>query len=484
MKLADVLVGVAPGAEISEVEVTSVVSDSRKVQPGSIFVAYSGVAIDGHNFVPQAVKAGAVAVVGEKKLSLSLPYFRVKNGRLAWARMVANLSGNPEKKLKFIGVTGTDGKTTTTNLIYQMLLRGGIRAAMVSTIKAVIGDEEYDTGLHTSSPDPDILWGWLAEIVAAGQTHVVLETTSHGLAQYRFGEIKFDVGVLTNLAHDHLEFHKTIEGYRDAKAMLFENSAVSVINECSQEADFFKGRAAGKVIGYDAKKETRLIEYGEDSKGFFQEGEIKLGGVFRKIKTRLLGEYNLENILAASKAAVELGVSDEAIINAVETMEPLPGRFQKVANKKGIRAIVDFAHTEQGLRSVVSLVGNHLRKEGERIIVVFGCNGERDQTKRAPMGRAAGQLADLVVVTTEDPRRESVEAIYRQIEDGLLSAGGVLGETFFREDDRGAAIGLALGLAKKGDWVLFLGKGHEKSMNIGGVEYPWDEVVEVAKRLA
>ncbi len=485
MKLVEILGGVVPTDEnIPEIEVNQIAPDSRKVKPGTIFVAYMGVDVDGHDFISKAIENGAVAVVGERDLTLPVLYFKVENGRLSWARMIANFYNNPEKKLKFIGVTGTDGKTTTSNLIYQMLLAAGQKVAMISTIKAVVAGRGFDTGLHTSSPDPDILWPWLAEMVKAGQTHVVLETTSHGLAQYRFGDIKFDVGVLTNLAHDHLEFHKTIEAYRDAKAKLFENSMVSVINECSAEAEYFKSKAAAKVVTYDVKKDVRNVSYFESGGSIWQEFEMKIYDVWKKVRTKLLGEYNLENILAAGKAADEAGVSEADIFSAIEKFEVLPGRFEAVSNSRGFRIIVDFAHTEQGLKSVVEMVVGDLRKEGERVIVVFGCNGGRDQTKRAPMGRAACELADLVVVTTEDPRKEPVEQIYKQIEVGCLEAGGILGKTFFREDDRREAIDFAINkLAKKGDWVLFLGKGHEKSMNIGGVETPWDEVSEVTKKL-
>jgi UDP-N-acetylmuramoyl-L-alanyl-D-glutamate--2,6-diaminopimelate ligase len=480
-----ILRGVVPGRKaIPDIEIVQITPDSRKVKKDALFVAYMGVAVDGHDFITQAIASGAVAVVGEKSLKFSVPYFQVSNGRLTWAKMTANLYGNPEKKLTIIGVTGTDGKTTTTNLIYQMLLAAGIKVAMVSTIKAMIAGKEFDTGLHTSSPDPDILWGWLSQIAKAGQTHVVLETTSHGLVQYRFGDIKFDVGVLTNLAHDHLEFHKTIEAYRDAKALLFANSLVSVINDCSAEADFFKSKAVAKAISYDVRKDVRSVSYIEDMGVIWQEFEIMLNDGWKKVRSKLLGEYNLENVLAASITAREMGASEKDILQTINKFDVLPGRFQVILNERGLRTIVDFAHTEQGLSSVIGLVKNHLRKNGEKIIVVFGCNGGRDQTKRAPMGKTACELADLVVVTVEDPRKEPVEEIYKQIEEGCLAGGGIFDKTFFREDDRATAINMAINkLANKGDWILFLGKGHEKSMNIGGAETPWDEVVQVKESL-
>jgi UDP-N-acetylmuramoyl-L-alanyl-D-glutamate--2,6-diaminopimelate ligase len=439
MKLRRVLKDITAG-RIPNIEIKSITPDSRKVRPGAVFVAYGGVAVDGHTFIPQAIKAGAVAVVGEKKLSLPVPYFRVKNGRLAWAQMVANFYGNPEKKLKIIGVTGTDGKTTTATLIYRMLEAAHCKVGLVSTIGAKIGKREMETGLHTTSPDPEVLWKLLDEMVGANCEYAVLEVTSHGLAQERFGDIEFLVGVLTNVGSDHLEFHKNRENYLQAKALLFERSSVSVFNRRSWGLDYLKRRASGEVILYEGK------------------------------------DYVEENILAASAAARALGVDEAAIKTGIENLGQLSGRFQRVENTRGLNLIVDFAHTEQGVRAVLSRV-RKMKKRNERLLAVFGCNGERDQTKRAPMGRAAVELADLVVVTTEDPRRESVEQIYKQIEEGCLSAGGVLGKTFFREDDRREAIEFVINkLAKKGDWLLFLGKGHEKSMNIAGIETPWDEV--------
>jgi len=478
MTLKEILKNIVPESELKNInpKILEVTSDSRKVKPGFLFVAYKGVDVDGHSFINKAIINGAVAVVGEEKLALSVPYFRVKNGRLAWAMMMANYYGNPEKQLTIIGVTGTDGKTTTTNLLYNFLKAAGTKVSMVSTIKAIIGGREFDTGLHTSSPDPDILWSWLSEAVKQGDTHIILETTSHGLAQYRFGDITFDIGVLTNLAHDHLEFHQTIKGYRSAKALLFEKSKLSILNQTSKEYKFFKSKAAGKVEPYNVKSEIKNIKYEAKDSSVTQTFDLLANGTWHTLTTHLPGEYNLENILAAAKTALSLGVDITTISKVLKNFKNLPGRFQTVPNRRNLHAIVDFAHTEQGIRSVLTLVRRNLIKDNARLIAVFGCNGGRDQTKRAPMGKAACELADLVVVTTEDPRNESIDQIYTQIAQGCLEAGGVLNKTFFRVDDRKEAIGFAINkLAKSGDWILFLGKGHEQSMNLNGIETPWDE---------
>jgi len=466
------------------VDVSSIVVDSRKVVPGSVFVAYKGVTIDGHEYVNQAVEKGAVAVVGERPMELPVPYFQVSSGRLAWAKMVAKWYGNPEKKLKIVGVTGTDGKTTTVNLIYEMLGVAGKKTAMVSTIEARVGDETLDTGLHTSSPDPDILWPMLSKMVEAGCEYAVLETTSHGLEQERFGDIEFEVGVLTNLAHDHLEFHKTIEGYADAKAKLFKRSKVAVLNKNANMYGVFE-QAAKKVVNYDLAQDIRGITYIKEENAVFQKSEFRYGDEWAGMKTCLLGDYNLENILAAANAVRLLGIGSQVVVEAIEKVRNLKGRFEMVVNERGLNVVVDFAHTEQGMRQVLRMVTDKLIKGEERLIVVFGCNGERDRSKRAPMGKAACGLADMVVVTTEDPRKESVDQIFTDIERGCLEAGGVRGETYWREDDRRQAISMAINkLATVGDWILCLGKGHEQSMNIGGVETPWDEVSAVKEILA
>lgn len=485
MKLNKLLEGVA--GEGSELEVLNVVVDSRKVVLGSLFIAYQGVSSDGYDFIDQAIENGAVAVVGERDLELSVPYFKVVSGRLAWARIVSNWYGNPEKRLRIVGVTGTDGKTTTVNLIYHILKTAGKKVSMTSTIRAMVGDTEVDTGLHTSSLDPDKLWPMLEEMVKSGSRYAVLEATSHGLAQDRFGEIEFEVGVLTNLAHDHLEFHGTIEEYASAKAKLFSRSKISILNAKANNLEIFKEAAAGSVVLYDREEEVRNIKYKNLDGEMRQSFEIKIKDKFVRTSCGLLGDYNLESILAATKVAIELGIGVASIKKGIQSFPMLKGRFEIVPTRKGITIVIDFAHTQQGMQNVLSLVRDRLRKEGQKIVVVFGCNGERDRSKRAPMGKTACSLADLVVVTTEDPRNENVNQIFEDIKVGCEESGGVLGETFFRMDDRRGAIAFAINeLAKPGDFVLCLGKGHEESMNMGGVEKPWDErrvVEEVLNRL-
>lgn len=484
-KLKDLLDGVVEGkCKNNDLSIGGIKTDSRKVDRGDIFIAYKGVVVDGHDFIESAIDKGAVAVIGGKKMRLSVPYFQVKDGRLAWARMVSNWYGNPENKLKIIGVTGTDGKTTTVNLIYSILQVAGKKVGMVSTINAKIGKKDLDTGLHTTSPDPDVLWKFLDLMVKEGMEYAVLEVTSHALEQERFGDINFDVGVLTNLTHDHLELHGSIEEYMKAKGKLFEKSEVSVLNFRSNGKEHFKKMSKGRVKEYDWKKEMRKVVYSGLKEGKIkQRGEIRYGSGWLKIETSLLGNYNWENILAASKVVESLRIGGDDFKKGVEKVSRLVGRFEMFGNKKGINVVVDFAHTENALKGVIGLVKEKLLKEGKKTIVIFGCNGERDKSKRAPMGKTACELADVVIVTTEDPRKESVNQIFKDIEEGCVKGGGVLDKNYFREDDRGRAIEMGIKMAKKGDWVLCLGKGHEQSMNIGGVEKSWDEIKMVKSYL-
>lgn len=456
--------------------VLGVETDSRKIKPGDVFVAYKGVGVDGHKYIEEAIKRGAVAVVGEEELKLAMPYRRVENGRLAWAEMMASWYDHPEKKLKFIGVTGTDGKTTTVNLIWAILKEASKKVAMSSTVGARIGKKIISSGqLQTGSPSPDVLFELLKEMVEADIEYVVLETTSHGLDQDRLGEIVFEIGVITNLTSDHLEYHGSVGRYRWVKAKIIGKSKKVVLNELGGGYEYFKRKAGKKAVSFNRKKETRNVGYISLGGRVKQEFEILYRGKWVKVKTLLLGDYNLNNILAASKVAEIMRVKKEDFVGAVNKFVGVEGRLVILPNKKGINAVVDFAHTEQGLMGILGLVDKRLKKKGEKIIVVFGCNGDRDRTKRAPMGKVAAKMADVVVVTNEDPRYEDPEQIFKDIEKGLNKGGMRLGKDYFREDDRQKAIEKAIKMAKKGDWVLCLGKGHEKRIEIAGKYLDWNE---------
>lgn len=468
-----------------------ITEDSRTVQPGGVFVARAGGSADGHRYIPQAVAAGAAAIVGEQPpeaVDAGAPYAQVEDAAQALAHMAAAYHGFPSRKLVMIGVTGTDGKTTTTSLVYSILVAAGIRAGMITTISAVLGDESLDTGLHVTTPTAPEVQGYLARMAEAGLTHCVLEATSHGLAQQRVAAVNFDVAAVTNIQHEHLDFHGTWEGYRDAKSMLFGYLStgerkpgvpkVAVINlDDEPSAAHLLAFPAERRVTYslDASSGADVwaanVEYGPDATRF----DLRLpSGETLAISSRLVGEFNVSNLLAAAGIAVGLGLPGEAIQQGLEAVTAIPGRMERIDEGQRFLAVVDFAHTPNALRRSLE-AARLMIAAGGRIIAVFGSAGLRDPEKRALMGRIAAELSDLTVITAEDPRTESLEAIMAASAKAARDAGGVEGETFWRVADRGEALYRAVQLARPGDIVLAFGKGHEQSMCFGTVEYPWDD---------
>ena len=438
------------------VEVKDIKTDSRKVENGDLFIAYKGVKNDAHDYIPSAIEKGASVVVGERsKDDVQVPsdvqYFQVRDGREFWAEAEAQKNDNPQNKLKLIGVTGTDGKTTTTNFIYTILEKAGFKVGMISTVAAKYSGQTKDTGLHVTSPDPDVLFKFLKEMVDANIEYVVLETTSHGLKHKRVHGIHFAACAVTNVTPEHLDEHGTYEQLIKDKSKIFEMSDAIFLNR--------------NGAGFDQLKSFVPT----DKKLFLVEAlNIDLSENFP-------GEYNKQNASLAYELTKHLGVSEEIISNALKTANPPQGRFQFIENKLGINLIVDFAHTENSMRQVLNAV-RAKRKNDEKIIVVFGCAGERDNHKRPAMGKTSSELADIVIVTSEDPRSEKPEDIIDQV------VSGNPGYPYIKESDRAKAIEKGIKSARVGDWVLILGKGHERSMNIAGVEHEWlDE--DVAKKV-
>lgn len=350
----------------------------------------------------------------------------------------------PSKKLSVIGVTGTDGKTTTVNMIYHILKSAGKKVSMISSVNAIIGHKTYDTGFHVSTPSSWQVQKFLREAVEADNKYFVIETTSHGLDQNRLAFVNFTLAVLTNITHEHLDYHKTYENYRNAKLKLFKKVKFSVINADDSSYNYVKNYVSGKVITYRRKGK---------------------------------GDYNLSNTLAAIAATGALGIKRKAAQTALKSFPSVKGRMEEVKLGQPFRVIVDFAHTpnglEQALRSLRSTMNNRRRA---RLIAVFGSAGLRDRLKRKMMGEIAANLAHLTVITAEDPRTEKVEDIIDEIAQGLKEKGKIANKDFFKVPDRQKAIELAIvNLAQKGDVVATFGKSHEKSMTYGHKDYPWDE---------
>ena len=488
---------------VPDIPITGISIDSRAVKPGHLFVALKGGSADGHDYIPKAIDNGAVAIVGDREMSgLPVPYVRLQNPRRALTWIAAAFYNWPGRKLTVIGVTGTDGKTTTTNLIYQILLAAGIKAGMISTVNAVIGDEVLDTGFHVTTPDAHDVQRYLARMVEAGLTHVVLETTSHGWAQYRVDACEFDVGVVTNITHEHLDEHGSYENYRAAKARLFSsleitsekpqgNPRLGVINRDDLKSFEFLNdliRVRKLNYGLSAESDVRAIDVNYSPGGIHFTAQSRDFRV--AVSSKLVGAYNVSNCLAALTATVYgLKLEPESAAQGIAALEGIPGRMERIDMGQNFTAIVDFAHTPNALKVTLEAAREMLllRGEGEeergRVIAVFGSAGLRDKEKRRMMAETSAELADLTILTAEDPRTESLESILEEMAAGATSRGGREGETFWRIPDRGEAIRFAVRLAREGDIVLACGKGHEQSMCFGSREHVWDDRTAVRAAL-
>ena len=466
-----------------EVEITGLAYDSRQVKPGDLFVAIKGLTVDGHAFIPQALERGAVAVVGERGLEFpSAPFIFVPNSRQALAHLAAAFHGYPARQLKVIGVTGTDGKTTTVNLIRAILAAAGCKTGMISSVNALIGDEYYDTGLHVTTPEAPDVQRYLAQMVAAGTEYAVLESTSHGLAQHRVTACEYDVAVVTNITHEHLDYHGTYEEYRAAKARLFrglstsfrkpDTPKVSILNADDSSFGYLRAIPADRHLTYGLNSPAHVTARDMVSSPEATRFTARTPKGDFEIRSSLVGPFNVDNILAAIAVGISQEIPWEAVQEGIASVTGVVGRMERMDLGQDFTVIVDFAHTPNSLKRALETARG--LTEGE-VILVFGCAGLRDATKRPMMGEIAGRLADRVVITAEDPRTESLEDIMARIAHGCEKAGKREGEDYWRIGDRGEAIEFAINMAGPGDLVIVTGKGHERSMCFGTTEYPWSD---------
>jgi len=482
-------------SQIPDVEIDGIAIDSRAIKPGYLFVAMQGGNVDGHTYIQKAIDSGASAIVGDKDISgLSIPYIRLENSRQALTYLAAAFYDWPARKLTVIGVTGTDGKTTTTNIIYKILLAANIKAGMISTVNAVIGDEVLDTGFHVTTPDAHDVQRYLAKMVDASLTHVVLETTSHGWAQYRVDACEFDIGVVTNITHEHMNEHGSYENYRAAKARLFSsleqtsvkphgNPRLAIINrDDAKSFDFLNDFIKVNKLNYGLSEgaDVRAMDISYSPSGIHFTAQSKDFQI--DVTSKLVGAYNVSNCLAAFCATVYgLGINPNVVVQGIASLEGIPGRMERIDMGQNFTAIVDFAHTPNALKSTLEAART---MTSGKVIVAFGSAGLRDKEKRRMMAETSAELADLTVLTAEDPRTESLDGILEEMAAGAKSMGGREGETFWRVPDRGEAIKFALRLAQPGDIVLSCGKGHEQSMCFGTTEYLWDDRTAMRAALA
>ena len=488
-------------AALSDIAVTLVTNDSRSAVAGSLFVAIVGEHADGHDHAAAAVRAGATALIVERPLpELAVAQLVVDASRPALATAAAWWYGDPSHELTVVGITGTDGKTTTAYLAVAALEAAGRRAGMIGTIATRVGGRTEAHEAHATTPEAPELQATLRAMVDAGDEVAVIETTSHGLALDRVASVAYDVAILTNLTHEHLELHGTWEAYRAAKLSLFDRlratrtvtkphpvAAAAIVNLDDPSAGVFIGTArdaGARVLTYgtEGAADVRATHITEDAAGLRADIEGPAGAA--TLALRLAGRFNVHNALAVVALGEVLGLDPVAIREGLASVEGVPGRMERVEVGQPFGVIVDFAHSPASLGAVLDLLAPTAAARGGGLIVVFGSAGERDTAKRPQMGRIAGERARLVVVTDEDPRGEDREAILDQIARGAEAAGTRRGQDRQLIADRRAAIAVAFEAARPGDIVLLAGKGHERSIIDRDAERPWDERATALELLA
>ena len=477
MKLFDLINGITPLAPVTlNPEVTDICFDSRKVGQGSCFVAQVGTKVDGHQYIDATIQQGAVAVVCQRmpqKVSPQVAYVVVENSDLALGIMADNFYGHPSRQLKLIGITGTNGKTTTVTLLHRMFRQNGYHVGLLSTIVNKI-DETEIPATHTT-PDALELNSLLQQMVQAGCQYAFMEVSSHAIVQHRIGGLTFAGGIFSNITHDHLDFHKTMANYIAAKKMFFDNlpaEAFALTNIDDRNGMVMVQNTKAKVQTYSLQRmadfRSRIVE------DTFQGLQLEING--REVWTRLVGKFNAYNLTAIYAAAVLSGIETTEALRLLSTLEAAEGRFQYVSGR-GITAIVDYAHTPDALENVLTTI-NDIRRDCQQLISVVGCGGDRDKTKRPEMAKIACTLSDRLILTSDNPRTEDPERILDDMEAGLsLEEKGQV----VRITDRRQAIKTAVMMAKEGDIILVAGKGHEKYQDINGVKHHFDDREELYK---
>ena len=478
--------------------VTGVSHDSRDVREGALFVAVPGFETDGHSFLKTAIQRSAKALlVQEDKhavweptvAGLDVAVVAVPDTRQALAQAAAGFFDNPGGKLGVIGVTGTDGKTTTVHIIAHLLASAGRPSGFMSSVSFESDGEPVLNATHMTTVDAPQIQERLAEMVEAGKHYAVLEASSHGLSLHRLDECQFDVGVFTTLSRDHLDFHGTMEEYKAAKGRLFQMldestdkrvPRAAVVNTDDPASAYFREISQAKLITYGLADGADVRAESIETDGLSLRFRLVTKDASQDVSVALAGEFNVLNCLAAAAVGQSQGFALQEIASGLASFPGVPGRMEEIDSGQGFRVVVDIASTPEALRRVLLV----LRPiTGGRLCVVFGCAGERDTARRGGMGRAAGELADYVVLTNEDPRREDPDAIIDEIAAALRSSGREEERDFVRVPDRREALRHAFGWAKVGDTVLLAGKGTEQSIVIGTEHYPWDEAQVVRELL-
>ena len=481
MKLLSTLLHKLPivaRAGVSEVEVSDLCYDSRQVAVGSCFFAVKGTATDGHRFIAMAVERGAVAVVCQElpeMLNDGVAYVVVEDSERTMASMASAFYDNPSRELKLVGVTGTNGKTTTATLLYELVRRLGYRADLISTVIYKIDDREIPS-THTT-PDTIRLNRMLREMVDAGCDYCFMECSSHAIVQQRTYGLHFAGGLFSNLTHDHLDYHKTFAEYLKAKKGFFDalpKEAFALTNGDDRNGAVMVQNCRARVKNYSLRSmadyRCKIVEMHLD--GML----LQLDG--RELWSPLTGRFNASNLLVVYAAAVELGFEPEEVLTALSLLQPVSGRFECIRSTSGVIGVVDYAHTPDALENVLQTI-DEIRTADNALVVVCGCGGNRDREKRPEMARIAAAHASTTILTSDNPRHEDPEAILDEMEQGMVA-----GNRYLRITDRKAAIQTAVMLAKPGDVVLVAGKGHETYQIIGDEKLPFDDREELRHAFA
>jgi UDP-N-acetylmuramoyl-L-alanyl-D-glutamate--2,6-diaminopimelate ligase len=447
-----------------DVSVSSISLNSKIIEPQSLFVALNGNMTDGHIFIDQAIENGAKVIVHEHDLSSYIDrvaYIKVEDSHEAVGIIASNFYDNPSKKLKLIGITGTNGKTTTATLLHQLFRNLGCKAGMIGTVVNKVNDDSYEA--ERTTPDPIDLNKLLYSMVDRGCQYCFMEVSSHSVSEKRIAGLTFVGGVFTNLTHDHLDYHKTIESYRDAKKMFFDGlseNAFSLSNKDDANGEYMLKDTKAKKYFYSLKTEADFTD---------------------RLETKLIGEFNAYNALAVYATAVLLGQDKKNVKELIKGLRPVEGRFNYIKSKDGITGIVDYAHTpdalENVLKAIIDMRGDTIPVvKNRKIISVFGCGGDRDRAKRPIMAKIGYDMSDIIILTSDNPRTENPEHILEEMKNGLPDQSKV-----HIISDRNEAIKKACSIAKRGDFILLAGKGHEKYQEVDGVKNHFDDMEELKK---
>lgn len=456
----------------TEIAINKMDFDSRKIEKNDVFVAIRGSVVDGHDYIEKAIQLGAVAIVCDTfpdPVTSGVTYIQVKDTNKALAFMAANYFGNPSERLKLVGITGTNGKTTIASLLYQLFKKAGHKVGLLSTVKILVDDVEYKA-THTT-PDSITINHYLSAMIDAGVEYCFMEVSSHGIHQKRTEALHFAGGVFTNLSHDHLDYHASFAEYRDVKKSFFDNLPKSAF--ALSNIDDKNGMVM--LQNTTAKKLTYALKSYADYKA--QILESQLSGLLLKINgnevwVKLIGTFNAYNLLAIYGTAVELGMESLEVLRLLSDLESVSGRFQYIVSNGNITAIVDYAHTPDALENVLKTI-NDIRTKNEQLITVVGCGGNRDKAKRPIMGGIASELSDKVIITSDNPRDEEPEVIINEMEQGVAPQNY---KRVLTITDRKQAIKTACQLAQPNDIILIAGKGHETYQEIKGIRHDFDDM--------